>query len=220
MVEIEFLDPDEPPPGLDTAGGEEIGSEPVRRAPPDRTLVAACVLLAGAAALAVAAPFQDLLVIRQQGAGRSVTFAADGWGRLFLGARSDDPGPLHFSRFGIPLVICAALLMVVVAGLLAAAARAPLPDRVLRFGGFAAAGLTGVLAGLVFAMWLLVAAQFGSTPTSTVDVELGAPSPPQFQYGACIWLSAASVVASALGLGAAGRWHRERRSGRHAERHG
>jgi hypothetical protein len=91
---------------------------------------------------------------------------------------------------------------------------------VLRIGGFAAAGLTGLLAGLVVAMWLLVAAWFGSTSASTVDVELGAPSPPEFRYGACIWLSAASAVASALGLGAAARWHRERRSGRHVERHG
>jgi hypothetical protein len=220
MVEIEFLDPDEPPPGLDTAAGEEIGREPTRRATPDRTLIAACVLLAGAAALAIAAPFQELLVIRQQGAGRSVSFAADGWGRLFLGARADDPGRLHFSRFGIPLVVCAALLIVIVVGLLAAAAGAPLSDRVLRIGGFAAAGLTGLLAGLVVAMWLLVAAWFGSTSASTVDVELGAPSPPEFRYGACIWLSAASAVASALGLGAAARWHRERRSGRHVERHG
>jgi hypothetical protein len=219
MMEIEFLDPDEPRPELDTVG-EEIGREPNHRTTADRTLIGACILLTGAAALAVAAPFQDLFVIRQRGAGQSVTFAADGWGRLFLGARADAPGPIHFSRFGIPLVACAVLLIVVVAGLLAAAAGAPLTDRLLRIGGFAATGVIGLLGGLVVAMWLLVAAQFGSTPTSTVDVELGAPSPPGFQYGACIWLSAASVVAAALGLGAAGRWQRERRSGRNAERHG
>lgn len=220
MVEIEYLDPDEPPPGLDLVAGEEIGREPSHRWRPDRSLVAACLLLAGAAALALAAPFQQVLLIRQQGAGRSVDFAVDGWGRLFLGARADDPGGIHFSRFGIPLVVCAALLLVALAGLVAAAAGAPLSDRMLRIGGFVAAGLTGLLGGLVVAMWLLAAAQFDSTPTSTVDVELGAPSPPQFQYGACIWLAAASAVAAALGLGAAGRWRRKRGSADNVEGHG
>jgi hypothetical protein len=207
MVDVEFFEPGDPTRSLGHEGGEEIGRDPSRWATLDRNLVASVVLLAAAAALAVLAPFQQLMVIRQPSAGQSLKFAVDGWGRLHLNQDAVAPPGYHLSRFGIPLVICAGLLTVLVLLLAAAAAGSRLPDRVVRAGAVVAIGITGVLAGVLASMWLFVDAQFASSRASTVDVELG-PTVPTNHYGAGMWLVGAAVLATALGLGAASRWRR------------
>jgi hypothetical protein len=208
MVEIEFLDPEDSPRNVRTDGGEEIGREPTRWASFDTGLLGSCVLLATAAVLAVLAPFQQLLVIRQPGAGESLTFAIDGWGRVTINADRAARSGFHLSRFGLPLVICAAVLTLVVLILAAAAAGLRIAERVLAPAAVAAVAITGVLTGVLVAMWLLVDAQFDSSRPSTVDVEVG-PTMPTNHYGACIWLAAAAVVAAAMGIGALARRRRD-----------
>jgi hypothetical protein len=208
MVQIEFFDPEDSgrPMGPDPA--EEIGHGPSRWASLDPALPAAGVLLAAAAALAAIAPFQQLFVIRQPGAGRSLTFAADGWGRVSVNEGAGALGPFHFSRFGIPLLACAGLLVILLAVLLAAAAGVRWAERALTGAGLAAVTVIGTLVGVLASMVLLADSQFDSSQTSTVDVELGRPSIPDYRYGACPWLVAAAVVAVVLALGAASRWRR------------
>jgi hypothetical protein len=207
MVEIEFFDPGEPAPGDEPAGGEEIGRDPSRWPTPDRNLLASVLLLAAAATLAVLAPFQQLLVTRQPSGGVSQDLAVDGWGRLHLNQDAVAPPGYHFSRFGIPLVICAGLLTVLVLLLAAEAVGARVTDRMVRAGGVVVVGITGVLAGVLAGMWLFIDAQFADSRASTIDVEVG-PTVPTNHYGTGIWLVAAALLATALGTGTAHRWRR------------
>jgi hypothetical protein len=201
MVQVEFLDPDDPARTDGPDVGEEIGRDPSRWAALDHDLVAGCVLFAAAAVLAVIAPFQQLFVIRQPTADEGLTYAMDGWGRISVNNSGSVATSLHSSRFGLPLAICAGLLTVLVLALATTAVRGPASDRLRRASAGVAIALTGLLTGLFVAMWLLADAELDNAQPSTVDVELG-PSTPNFDYGACLWLAAAAVLASALGTGA------------------
>lgn len=213
--EIEFFISNELPDELGKQ--EEMGGDPRRRRPLelDRTAVVAVLLLAAASALPTVAAFQGVYTVRQRG-GRGisvsgVSFGADGWGRYHEAAGGDIlfdvPSGVHEIRYGIPLVVCAAVLALLglaLAGTFLVRASSMLRRRVLTVAAPIALTAAAVLGGVVASMWLHVQSEF-----DTLHAQLDAPRRgfginPRIEtgIGACVWLALASVVAGLLAAGA------------------
>jgi hypothetical protein len=207
MMEIEFLDPEDSPRSVEAANSEEIGREPSRWASFDVGALGPALLLIGAAALAVFAPFQQVYVLSQRHAEPPLVIATDGWGRMSIGSGGAAPPGFHEPRYGIPLCVAASVLVLLLLVLAAGSVGWARARRIRVFVTAAAVAATGVLAGVFAAMWLAVDARF-SEYRSGIQTDAAGPNPLALGYGACVWLSGAAVAAAALGVGAAVRRQR------------
>jgi hypothetical protein len=217
MVEIEFFDPEDAAAQPD--GGEEIGREPSRQPSIDGALLSACLLFAGAAVLAVVASFQQVYVIRPPGGRAGPAYSVDGWGRPASEGGVFVPSGFREPRYGIALCVAAAISAGIAATILIGWTRS---GRVVRFVPAAAAGvgLTGLIAGISGAMWLVVDAAL-TRYRSNVQTDAAGPPAIEATFGACLWLAAAAGVAAAIGTGALLRRRRPARpSAEDVERHG
>lgn len=199
MPEIEFFDPDDPLPGLDTAAGEEIGREPTRSARFDLRPLTTGALFAGAVALALVAPFQPVYELRQRRPEPALLVSADGWGRVTGGNLSPVRPGFHEPRYGIALSVGTGLLACYLLVFIAHSAGSALARRIIGAATVAAVAATGLTAGVFAAMWLVVDARFAAYRSSFVADAAG-PPPVDLGYGTCLWLVAAAAVAAALGL--------------------
>lgn len=210
--EIEFFISDEPPDELSQQ--EEMGGEPSRRKPleVDRRAVLAVLLLAASAALPTVAAFQGVYTVRQRGGGAlPVTFGADGWGRYHERSGGDVlldvPGGVHEIRYGIALVVCAAVFallgVALVMALVVRSSRKP-RRRVLTICMPIALTATGVLGGVVASMWLHTQSEFDTVHAQigSIGAGIGRNLAIETGVGACLWLALAGVVAGLIAAGA------------------
>jgi hypothetical protein len=201
MVEIEFLDPEDSPHTLEPGSSEEIGRAPGRWAALSVGVLVPSLLLIGAAALAVAAAFQSVYVVRQTRLDPPFVLSVDGWGRITTGNGSAVPAGVHEARYGIPLCGGAGVLVLFLIAALAASAGSVRARRMRAPLIVAAGAATGGLGGVFAAMWLAVAARF-SGYRSGIQTDAGGPFPLTLSYGASLWLLGAAVAAGALGIAA------------------
>jgi hypothetical protein len=209
--EIEFFVPDRPPP--DAFGHrEEIGGEPraLRRPTVDVPVTAAVVLLAAAAALPALASFRTVYTVRAgQGAHSGVILGADGWGRLLR--EVSGPSPLHGmheSRYGIVLVVCAAVPAVLAAVTLASLFPGPVRSAAPSVHGFvavAALAASAVVGGVAASIGLELQATFDTLHAQLASIrDSGSGHGPHIDtsVGGCLWLALAGALAGLLGGGA------------------
>lgn len=207
MVEIEFLDPDEDESPVPDPIGSPAGGD--RRAAALRFAIpyAPAVLWAGAAVLAVVAPFRviDTITVRQQGQTQRET--TDGWGRYRSaeGVSALSHGP----RYGVVLAGCAAVLVAAAALAVLRAARRPhasvLPRVRIGLGVAGAGGLAALVAVLVLnylstkdTLDAQVKSFGSSAPGTLVDEVITA----RVRFGGCMWLAVAALAGALFAVAA------------------
>lgn len=200
VVAIEFLDPDGQVEG-EIAPVEAIGGDGPqrRRLEIERDVVAAFVLLAGAAVLAVVASFQTVMTEYQRRGGHPVGASVDAWGRYHtIGTASVAPG-VHEARYGIP-ICCAAGVFALAALLVGVSALRKRNTRHVAIATVAVATAICLLAGVTATMWLQIDATFDSfhATTNGADDLSDAFGGFHLGIGAAIWTALAAIVAALL----------------------
>ena len=200
MVEIEFLDPGPEEFAAAPAPGPTLADSPASLLRFGAALAPA-LLWAGAAALALLAPFRALDTITFGNGGQTQSESTDGWGRYRMtgGAAVLAHGP----RYGALLIGCAAVLAAAAAlALLRAVGRPALP-RIRTALGVAAAGGLAAFVGVLVLNYLstkdTVAAQVGSQPQG--DLESDALTA-HVRIGGGTWLAAAALACALLAIAA------------------
>jgi len=199
MVEIEFLDP----------GPEQFEAEPAPAADPaglrqtvlllGRALAPA-LLWAGAAALAILAPFHALDTISFRNQGQTQSESTDGWGRYRM--TGDASALAHGPRYGTFLIGCAAVLAAAAALALVRALSRPVLPRVRTALGVAAAGGLAAFVAVLVLNFLstkdTVQAQVDSFGSQTQGTLLGEVFTAHVQIGRGMWLAAAALACALL----------------------